>query len=199
MVLALPSGWPDPAWYADGRPFYGDKGDPYTPDIIEFGPGGSDPLYSILPISTTPDPLGSYNGTNGVEAYPGVPAVLPAAIGPVIAALAPVLMRLVQTGALAAAVALAKKYLGRSWWKILLAAAAAGLIAFAIVRLLRTRGKKKSRRLSIGTNPRLGTLLKVAKRTDNLLLRFRRRVAKFEHRTRRAPAPHYVMSPQRRK
>lgn len=55
-------------------------------------------------------------------------------------------------------------------------------------------GKKKkrwkvyrpARHIVVSKNPRLGTLLRASKRLDNLLLRFRKRVKKFETRTRPA-------------
>ncbi|GAI00640.1 unnamed protein product [marine sediment metagenome] len=44
--------------------------------------------------------------------------------------------------------------------------------------------KKKGKRYSIGTNPRLNTLLKVGKRVDNIFVRYDKRISKFRSRLR---------------
>lgn len=56
--------------------------------------------------------------------------------------------------------------------------------------------KKRRKRLSIGRNPRVATLLRVAKRVDNLFASYDRRISKFRsrirgsYRTRRYSPPH---------
>lgn len=67
-------------------------------------------------------------------------------------------------------------------------------------------GKKRAKRYSIGANPRLNTLLKVAKKVDNIFVSYDRRVSKFRSRIkgparRRAPyrGPDYFISPAERK
>lgn len=70
--------------------------------------------------------------------------------------------------------------------------AALGAATFATVVRLITGGasddtqvkiqKKKRKRLSIGANPRVGTLIRVAKRVDNLFASYDKRVAKFRAR-----------------
>jgi len=71
-----------------------------------------------------------------------------------------------------------------------MAAGPLGLLTAGLDALLLQEVKKrgKGNRMSIGKSPRLGTLLKVAKRVDNLLMSFDKRVSKFERRTRRSPA-----------
>ena len=44
--------------------------------------------------------------------------------------------------------------------------------------------KRKPKRYSIGTNPRLNTLLKVGKRVDNIFVRYDKRISKFRSRLR---------------
>ncbi len=93
---------------------------------------------------------------------------------------------------------------GLPWLTILAVVAglvALGLLAKWIYDKIKARGKKghRARRLSIGSNPRLGTLIKVAKKTDNIMLRYDKRVTKFRARIRgsgRRPAPRYY--PNRR-
>jgi len=57
------------------------------------------------------------------------------------------------------------------------------------------RLKRKKRRLSIGANPRLNTLLKVGKYVDNIFARYDSRIKKFRSRlrggTRRPPIPYW--------
>lgn len=67
--------------------------------------------------------------------------------------------------------------------------------------------KGRARRYSIGANPRLGTLIKVAKRVDNLFNQYDKRISKFRSRIRgprRAtvryyPGPSSYLSPVERK
>ena len=49
--------------------------------------------------------------------------------------------------------------------------------------------KKSPRRYSIGSNPRLNTLLKVGKRVDNIFARYDSRIRKFRSRLRGSPRP----------
>lgn len=67
----------------------------------------------------------------------------------------------------------------------LIAAAGAAGLGYLISKFVTSDGKLKRRsRYSIGTNPRLGTLIKVAKRCDNIFLRYNKRAGKFARRTR---------------
>lgn len=58
--------------------------------------------------------------------------------------------------------------------------------------------KGRRRRYSIGANPRMNTLIKVAKHVDNIFIRYDKRMQKFRSRI-RGPArrrPHYGYGPQ---
>jgi hypothetical protein len=89
------------------------------------------------------------------------------------------IITMVTTGNIAGAVALAVAWFGKNKWvAVLLALAALGLISYAIVQAMksskegRAASRKRSRRYSIGANPRLGTLIKVDKRCNTILKRF---------------------------
>lgn len=90
---------------------------------------------------------------------------------------ATLLTSLVTSGAVAKALATVKSWFGKSWWKVLLALVGIGLLAAAIAWIIKKFSQKKSRRkrYSIGTNPRLGTLIKVSRRCDNITSRFLQR------------------------
>jgi hypothetical protein len=66
--------------------------------------------------------------------------------------------------------------------------------------------RRKAKRYSIGTNPRLNTLLKVGKRVDNIFVRYDSRIRKFRSRLRgysqrryyRPPSNYYLSAAERK-
>ncbi len=70
------------------------------------------------------------------------------------------------------AVSLVKGIFGKRWLAILGALAVGGIIAKWLYDWFKRGRNKHRRRLSIGSNPRIGTLIKVAKRTDTLTKKF---------------------------
>jgi hypothetical protein len=128
-------------------------------------------------------PLGTSGGTTGVT--PVVFGMDDAAIASILATV----VTFVASGNASKALSLVKTWFGSNWWKILVGAGAAGGISLVILGILgklggksavvngmKVGGSKRRKRMSIGANPRLATLIKVAKRTDRITRMFAQRM-----------------------
>jgi len=89
--------------------------------------------------------------------------------------------------------------LGVPVWVMLAALVAAGLISAAVVIKMKSVNKTAKivksgghKRYSIGANPRMRTLLKVAKRVDNIFISYDRRMNKFRSRIRGSYRPQRI-------
>lgn len=125
------------------------------------------PLAAWSGVSYAAAPMG---GTSVITTQQGIWDI--AALGTMWAAIEGAVMAFWNNGLVQKAVALVKSIFGVRWLAILAALAAAGIIAAWLYDWFKKRGRKKHRRLSIGSNPRIGTLIKVAKATDKLTKRF---------------------------
>lgn len=135
-----------------------------TMDITDLTNGGV-PYFPQVAANTLPNASGTVSGT---------PVLAPVVLA-TLSSLLPIILNLVSSGKLSNAVSMLKNILGSSWLKWLLAAVGAGLLGLGVYNLLKgqaTHAKGRGRRYSIGTNPRLGTLIKVSKRCDKITRRF---------------------------
>lgn len=140
-------------------------------------PGAIPSGFSLLGVTqyTPPPAAPAIGGTMSTSLTPAGGQITEASIGASI----PIILALVARGAIPAAVAIAKTLLGKSWVKWLLSAAAAGLISYGVVQLLQRQGKKRRKRYSIGSNPRLGTLIKVGRHVGRVYDRYDKSVNTF--------------------
>lgn len=174
---------------------------------VSGGGGGSSAMGSIaVQPPTSPfvinDPmLPGIPGIGHVAQGVGMDiATLVARITPAV----PQIIGLASAGKWAAIVSLVVGILGTLPWSTILvvmgALVAAGLLAKWIYDKIKAHGRHgRRKRYSIGSNPRMGTLLKVGKKVDNIFLRYDKRVKKFRTRIRGYnPRPAYSHSRGRR-
>jgi hypothetical protein len=183
-------------------------GSPYNPvtDAWLTDGGGMGGQYADGPVSAYDASASFYTGETGgvVATQTGLPI-----IGGIAGAIA-------RTGVWTMLLGYARQLLAQYGPTVL--KAIVGAAAFATIMKLigigapddtpvKVGGKGRAKRYSIGTNPRLGTLLKVSKRCDNLLTKTDNRIRKFRSRLhgyrtprrRSYPGPGYYLSPAERK
>lgn len=183
---------------------------PSTPREWETGISETTGEWLSIPVGTISipggglvppgDPWGEINGIYEFDGI-GIPGdVQQAGVGSALAQLAKWGLAYLVTSEVAgsviaffrvgkgrAAVGFLKGLAGKRWLLLAAGLAAAGLISTAIYGWLKGEGRKaKGKRYSIGASPRIETLLRVAKRVDNIFLRFDKRVRKFRGRIRGA-------------
>ncbi len=166
-----------------------------SPEMQGGGGGGTSLALSGGLLAPPPDPA-----ILGIPGLGHVPATIDQLVG-VVKPLVPQIIALAGQSKWAAIAALLVGALGSLPWTTILAVVAAlvglGLLAKWIYDKIKARGRKRRKRYSIGSNPRMGTLLKVGKKVDNIFLRYDKRVRKFRSRIRGynpRPAfrPHYA-------
>lgn len=128
------------------------------------------PLGTIMPL----DDLYAQQGMNGTS-YPVTQTALPVA-GALVAA-GTLTLGLLKNLLAKYGATILKTLIGAAAFKEFMDMLLGGKPDTAVVK---ARGKKK--RYSIGANPRLNTLLKVAKRVDNIFVSYDKRISKFRTR-----------------
>ena len=203
-----------------------------SPDSVYFGPAGAGPMR--VPIAPEPEYIAAIMGVPAPVVTPVIGGAVPmtyatgydsmAATLPDIGAAAPTYAApvAIETGlppivagvgvmALGIIKALIARY-GALFVKTLIGAAAFKFV-LDLIRggasddtPITIKPRRKARRMSIGTNPRLNTLLKVGKRVDNIFARYDKRIGKFRSRLRgyaprrrRAYYPSAYLSPVERR
>lgn len=148
-------------------------------------PSGGSMLNSVTPSVPPIDPQGLYLPLALESISQGVSVstqVLPSVAAQVASmdwtAILSALVSFFNSGLLGKAISFLKGVLGSGWFKLIAGLFAAGGIAATIFNWLKRGKNKKRKRVSIGANPRVGTLIKVAKRTDRLT---RQLMSRFRH------------------
>lgn len=158
-------------------------------------------LVPQAPMVTTPSPVptGAFLGTtdpwstiDGIYPADSVNGVVSTRLsadllkwgltGFLTSQVASVVINFFNGGLLSKAVGFLMGLAGTKWLLLAAGLLAAALISLAIYNWLK-RGKRKGKRYSIGRNPRLLTLLKVAKLVDNIFVAYNKRVGKYARRT----------------
>lgn len=164
-------------------------------DVVQLPPEvypATSPAPVYTPSIWTPDPMN----------LPSTPAAGPTVTGggyasgvvteaglDILRIAAPAVTALLATGGIQKAIDFLKNALGSNWLKVVAVGTGLGIIGVGVYQLLNAgKKKKRKKRYSIGTNPRLGTLIKVGRRVDKITGRFFQRarhagLIKIPHRT----------------
>jgi len=201
--------WEDPESWFDPVPDWPGPLPPAEPEPEYPKPIYPGPVVPVVPVVIKPEviPVVKSNGVAilpyfGPAEQPATPAGFPVIAGGVG-------ISVVALGALKSLLAkfgptIVKSIIGAAAFKTLMDLIFGGASDDTPVKV---STRKRSKRYSIGTNPRINTLLKVGKRVDNIFANYDQRIRKFRSRLRGyspprrhtyAPSPRYLSAVERK-
>ena len=197
-----------------------------SPDSLYFGPAGAGPMP--VPIAPEPEYIAAIMGVPTPVATPVIggavpmtyatgydsmaatlpdvyaaPVAIETGLPPIVAGVGVMALGIIKVLIARYGALFVKTLIGAAAFKFVLDLIAGGASDDTPITI---KPRRKARRMSIGTNPRLNTLLKVGKRVDNIFARYDKRIGKFRSRLRgyaprrrRAYYPSAYLSPIERR